>query len=63
MFYVTQPKGFIIRGSENKEYKLRKPLYGLKQTPRAWSNRIAETFSKKGFEKYRSKPNLYKEKA
>lgn len=33
--YVTQPEGFVIKGSESKVYKLRKALYGLKQAPRA----------------------------
>ena len=28
--YVTQPLGFEIKGSENKVYRLRKALYGLK---------------------------------
>jgi len=28
--YVTQPPGFEIEGSENKVYRLRKALYGLK---------------------------------
>ena len=28
--YVDQPKGFVIQGNENKVYKLKKALYGLK---------------------------------
>lgn len=28
--YVTQPEGFIINGKEDKVYKLKKTLYGLK---------------------------------
>ncbi len=27
--YVTQPKGFVVNGSENKVCKLHKVLYGL----------------------------------
>ncbi len=33
--YVTQPKGFVVNGSENKVCKLHKVLYGLKYPPRA----------------------------
>ena len=33
--YVTQPPGFVIEGSEDKVYRLRKALYGLRQAPRA----------------------------
>lgn len=30
---VEQPQGFIIKGLENRVYKLEKELYGLKQAP------------------------------
>lgn len=33
--YVTQLEGFVIKGKENKVYKLHKALYGLRQAPRA----------------------------
>lgn len=38
--YVTQPEGFVIKGKENKDYKLHKALYGLRQTPRAWNVKL-----------------------
>ena len=31
--YMKQPKGFVLKGSENKVCKLVKSLYGLKQAP------------------------------
>lgn len=31
--YVCQPEGYVIKGQENKVYKLRKALYGLQQEP------------------------------
>ena len=32
--YVSQPEGYVIKGKEEKVYKLNKALYGLKQAPR-----------------------------
>lgn len=33
--YIEQPKGYIVKGSEDNVYRLHKALYGLKQAPRA----------------------------
>ena len=33
--YVDQPEGFVVKGNEDKVYRLYKALYGLKQAPRA----------------------------
>lgn len=38
-------------GDEHKVYKLKKVLYGLKQTPRAWYSRIEAYFLKEDFQK------------
>jgi len=37
--YMEQPKGFIQEG-EHLVCKLQKPLYGLKQYPRAWNQKL-----------------------
>ena len=42
--YVKQPAGFVNRGQENKVYRLKRTLYGLKQTPKAWYTRIDSYF-------------------
>ena len=38
--YMEQPKGFVNPHRPNDVYKLKRPLYGLKQTPRAWYGRL-----------------------
>jgi hypothetical protein len=34
--YIEQPEGFVIYDEKYHVYKLKKAMYGLKQTPRAW---------------------------
>ena len=34
--YMKQPEGFIVKGKKEPVCKLKKPLYGLKQSPRMW---------------------------
>ena len=43
--YVEQPEGFVVKGNEEKVYKLHKALYRLKQAPRAWYGEIDKYFS------------------
>ena len=38
--YMTQPDSFHVPGKENQVYKLKKSLYGLKQSPRQWYKRF-----------------------
>ena len=38
--YVEHPPGYEVAGEENKVYRLKRALYGLKETPRAWYSRI-----------------------
>lgn len=49
--YVDQPLGYIKEGEEDKVYKLKKALYGLRQAPRAWYSKIEGYFAESGFEK------------
>jgi hypothetical protein len=56
---VEQPKGFVVRGEEEKVYLLKKALYGLKQAPRAWYSRIDEHLLKLDFKKSLSETTLY----
>ena len=47
--YMTLPLGFSKRGEENKVCKLKKSLYGLKQSPRAWFNRFTKVIKGEGY--------------
>jgi hypothetical protein len=47
--YVEQPLGFKDYKKPNHVYKLKKTLYCLKQTPRAWYERLRDFLLSKGF--------------
>ena len=58
--YVTQPEGFQVKGSERKVYKLNKALYGLRQAPRAWNNKLNRILLEFGFEKCSKEHSVYR---
>jgi len=60
--YVEQPIGYIRKDQEHKILKLKKTLYGLKQEPRAWNNKIDEYFQTNGFIKCPYEHALYTKK-
>lgn len=49
--YSSQLTGFEIKGQELKLYRLRKALYNLKHTSRAWNTIIGGFLIKAGFTK------------
>lgn len=51
--YMTQPKGFVVKGQEHKVCKLIKSLYGLKQAPCAWFEKLTEYLLKLNFKYYK----------
>lgn len=51
--YVTQPKGFVTKGSEDKVYKLNK-------APRAWNDKLNKILKELGFVKCSKEPSLYR---
>jgi hypothetical protein len=57
--YIEQPKGYEVKGSEDKVYKLHKALYGLKQAPRAWFSRMENYFINEGFDKCPNEQTLF----
>ncbi|CAM8999306.1 unnamed protein product [Rhodiola kirilowii] len=58
--YVSQPPGFIVKGSEHKVLKLHKALYGLRQAPRAWNIKLDNTLLSLGFTKSPLEHAVYK---
>ena len=47
--YVDQPEGFIKERKEDYALKLKKALYGIKQAPRAWNNKLDDTLKSMDF--------------
>ena len=47
--YVAQPEGFAAQGQEHLVCRLKKSLYGLKQSPRQWYQKLHSTLSDLGF--------------
>ena len=47
--YVHQPPRFVIPDKEGKVLRLRKALYGLRQTPQAWNTKLDSTLKGMGF--------------
>ena len=58
--YVSQPEGFVVKGKEEKVYKLHKALYGLRQAPRAWNIKLNSILKELGFIRCSKEPSLYR---
>ena len=57
--YIEQPEGFFDLDKSDIAYKLHKPLYGLKQDPRAWYERLHNYFIQIGFQRTNVNRSLY----
>ena len=57
--YMSQPEGFIPKGQESLVCRLKKPLYGLKQSPRQWYRKLNELFVELGFKRIQSDHSLF----
>ena len=49
--YVEQPKGFVDPHRPDNVYKLKRAIYGLKQAPKAWYDRLTAYLTKHGFKR------------
>lgn len=57
--YVQQSLGYEMKENKHKVYKLKKGIYGLKQTPRAWYRNIDLYMIKEGFNSNNNESTLY----
>lgn len=57
--YIEQPQGFEVFGKESHVCRLKKALYGLKKSPRAWYAHINSYLMTMGFTKSKENTNLY----
>jgi hypothetical protein len=57
--YVQQPPGFINNKHKNKVPKLHKALYGLRQTPRAWNQKLDAELLALGFTRCVDEHGMY----
>lgn len=48
--YVEQLVGYVVKGMEDKVYRLKKALYGLMRATRTWYNKIESYFVHNGFQ-------------
>jgi len=58
--YMKQPEGFIKRGEEHLVCKLKRSIYGLKQSPRCWNSVLDNQLKKIGFVQSESDPCIYR---
>ena len=56
---MKQPQGYVVKGKEDLVCKLRKSIYGLKQSPRCWNSALDDYLKKMGFVRVAGDPCLY----
>jgi hypothetical protein len=57
--YMEKPPGLEISSNYNKVCKLKKSLYGLKQSPRAWFDRFTKTIVQNGYSQCQADHTLF----
>jgi len=60
--YMEQPLGYVNQTHLNLVYRLKKTLYGLKQTPRTWLDNIGQYIITSGFQTSNANFSLYVKK-
>jgi hypothetical protein len=58
-FYIENPKGFIVHSEKSHVCRLKKALYGLKEEPCSWYEKMDGFLMSFGFKKSVADPNLY----
>ncbi|RVX02271.1 Retrovirus-related Pol polyprotein from transposon RE1 [Vitis vinifera] len=57
--FMTLPPGFCKEKEETRVCKLKKSLYGLKQSPRAWFDRFAKVIKNQGYQQGQSDHTMF----
>ena len=57
--FMTQPTGFVTSGSEDKVCRLKRSLYGLKQSGRCWNEKMNKKFLEAGLLRSKVDPCVY----
>ena len=57
--YMQQPPGYEVPGKENLVCKLKKSLYGLKQSPRCWNKSFQEFMRELGLKQSSADPCVF----
>ena len=57
--YMKQPKRFVTKGQERLVCRLRKSIYGLKQSSRCWNTALDSHLKEMGFTQTTSDPCIY----
>lgn len=56
---MEQPDGYVVKGKEDMVLRVKKSLYGLRQAPACWNEKINETLSQLGFRRNQAEMGLY----
>ena len=56
---MRQPEGFVVKGNEHLVCKLKRSIYGLRQSPRCWNYTLDCKLKEMGFDQTPSDPCLY----
>ncbi|KXJ76174.1 hypothetical protein RP20_CCG010184 [Aedes albopictus] len=57
--FMRQPPGFVVKGAEGKVCRLKRSLYGLKQSARSWNLKLHQVLEEDGFKRSSADPCLY----
>ena len=58
--YMKQSPGYVQSGKEELVCKLRKSIYGLKQSPRCWNEKLCDKLKSAGFKESGADPCVSK---
>jgi len=56
---MNQPEGFVSQSQENLVFRLKKSIWGLKQSPRCWNQALDAQLKELGFKQSSNDPWIY----